>query len=441
MLTPVPSLPSVVLNHRCKADPSIERKIVGDFQFPLGVYPVEDLTPVPGYTLDFEPADGGVGGDDDGDMDPDGAMGGDGEPGEGRGGGGGGDWEEWPDRYVFDAVLSAQRVPSLVRAILHLMPLKVYPILDVLGHDAFREVDPYVSYELIGIDRVHEAIRQVPDFFFEDGLCGFGCMSEDPFMYFFVDEHKIITIRAESAARERVEKLLQSFDLTQTDDAAGADAAAHEHRGVLHTSPTDLNLMDFDEIVERLREDWRLVLNIDPESNLDDEGKDMGVTAWWCRIRVAVPDRAPGASAVSGGGPALQSGDPTPSEGAPPRASGAHGPSKDKNPQNSEDSSDAPTPDSRTPNSAGETEGLPIFSERHAEIVLGASCLREAEEVAIAEAAKLAGPVPEGLPPPVIVFADRITTEQLEEYAKKHGRRRVRGMPEAGQIVFARWAR
>jgi len=439
MLTPVPSLPFFVLNHRCKADPSIERKIVGDFQFPLGVYPVEDLTPVPGYTLDFEPADGGEdggsgGGDGRGarseleDLDPDGSE----ERSTGGGGGDGNEWEEWPDRYVFDAVLSAERVPSLVRAILHLMPLKVYPILDVLGHDAFREVDPYVSYELIGTDRVHEAIRQVPDFFFEDGLCGFGCMSEEPFMYFFVDEHKIITLRAEASVRERIERLLQSFDLTQTDAAAGADAAAHEHRGVLHTSPSELNLMDFDEIVERLREDWRLVLNIDPESNLDDEGKDLGVTAWWCRIRVAVPQLS--------SAPVNSTSTQTPST---PAKTSPKPPAKNKNSQNSEDST--PTTPSPTPTPAPhadeDTEILPTFSERHAEIVLGASCLREAEEVAIAESAKLAGPVPEGLPPPIIVFADRITSEQLEDYVKKHGRRRTRGMPEAGQIVFARWAR
>lgn len=380
-----------MLIHRCKADPSIERKIVGDFQFPLGVYPVEEMTPVPGYTLDFEPADGGGAGGSTGGGDRDDS---------------GGDWEEWPDRYVFDAVLSAQRVPSLVRAMLHLMPPRVYPILDILGHDAFREVDPYVSYELVGVDRIHEAIRQVPDFFFEDGLCGFGCMSEEPFMYFFVDEHKIVTIRAEAAAKERVEKLLAAFDLAQTPDAAGADSAAHEHRGVLHAPGGDLTLMDFDEIVERLRDDWRLVLNIDPESNVDDDGKDLGVTAWWCRVRVAIPQ--PGLTPAPKG--------PAPEE------------------------PESTTP-SESPEESPSAESVPVFNERHAEVVLGATCLKEAEEVAVAEAAKLAGPMPPGLPPPVVVFADRITAEQLEDYAKKHGRRRSKGMPEAGQVVFARWAR
>jgi hypothetical protein len=37
--------------------------------------------------------------------------------------------------------------------------------------------------------------------------------------------------------------------------------------------------------VEQLRDEWRLVLNVDPETNADDEGKDLGVTAWRCLIR------------------------------------------------------------------------------------------------------------------------------------------------------------
>lgn len=44
---------------RCRVDEAIERHQISEFQFPLGVYPVEELEPKPGYTLDFESADGG----------------------------------------------------------------------------------------------------------------------------------------------------------------------------------------------------------------------------------------------------------------------------------------------------------------------------------------------------------------------------------------------
>ncbi|MFN0131888.1 MAG: hypothetical protein ACKVW3_05055 [Phycisphaerales bacterium] len=245
---------------RCRADPAIERVEVQGFKFPLGSYPVEDMTPVAGFTVDFEPADTDA--EDE-------------------------QWEAWPDRYVFDVVISADRVEALVRSLMGLFPGRVYPILDVLGQDAFREVDPYVANELSGMDRVLDALRRYRAFFFEDGLVGFGVMTEEPFLYLFVDEHKIVTVRVEPAMKERVEKILQAFDLEATESAAGADSACHEHRGVLTVEEGRPDLLTGEEIVEQLRDDWALVLNIDPEANVDDDGKELGVTAWRALIRVA----------------------------------------------------------------------------------------------------------------------------------------------------------
>lgn len=268
---------------RCQADKSIERVTLGEFQFPLGVYPVEKMTPKPGYTVTFEPADGGS---------PEG-----GGPGEGeeaaeprsfrpdKSGEGDDDWEEWPDRYVFDAVVSAHRVESLCRALFSLLPGRVYPILDVLGRDAFREVDPYITYELVGTDRFLNACRWLKDFFFEDGLVGFGAMSEEPFFYIFIDEHKIVTIRTEPVLKEKIEKVLASFDLSAMTDPAGADAASHEHRGVLLAPSDRSELLDGEQILEFLKDDWKLVLNIDPETNVDDDQNPLGTTAWRCLLR------------------------------------------------------------------------------------------------------------------------------------------------------------
>lgn len=242
----------------CRADSTITRHEIDGFKYPLGAYPVEPVKPKPGYTLQFEPADGGE------------------EEG---------DWEEWPDRYIFDAVISAERVEPLCRMLFSLMPGRVYPILDVLGHDAYREIDPYISYELVGTDRVTDALRRYRDYLFEDGLVGFGAMAEEPFYYIFVDEHKIVTIRAEPSFKEKVEKILQAFDLEQVEDPAGADAAAHEHRSVLVTPEDEPGLLGPGEIVERLRDDWLLVLNVDPDTNVDDEGKELGATLWRCLMR------------------------------------------------------------------------------------------------------------------------------------------------------------
>jgi len=250
---------------RCRVDKSIKRMEIDGVAFPLGVYPVEELKPRVGYTLAFEPADG---------------------PGESEEDS---DWEEWPDRYVFDIMLSATRVESLCRSLFAMLPGRVYPILDVLGHDEYREVDPYVSYELVGQERFHDALRRYKGFFYEDGLVGFGAMSEEPFLYIFVDEHKIVTVRVQADMKERVERLLGAFDLTEIDEIAGADAATHEHRGVLDAPEDRLDLLNADEIVEELRNDWGLVLNIDPDRNIDEEGNDLGMTAWRCLARHETP--------------------------------------------------------------------------------------------------------------------------------------------------------
>lgn len=243
---------------RCIADESIQRHVIGGFAFPLGVYPVEEMIPRAGYSTDFEAAD----------ADEDEA-----------------DWESWPDRYVYDIVVPANRLAALWDQLFALMPGRVFPILDFIGHDAFREVDPYMAYEPVGKERITDAIRRFRDFFFEDGMVGFGAVSDEPFLYLFIDEHKILTVRAEPDLRPQIEGVLRSFDLEPTDDPAGADAAAHEHRGVLLAPKDRPELLTGEEVVEDLRERWRLLLNIDPESNVDDDGEDLGFTPWRCLVR------------------------------------------------------------------------------------------------------------------------------------------------------------
>ena len=239
-----------------------ERIVMDGFAFPLGVYPVEPCHPKAGYTVEFEPADGG-----------------DAES----------DWEEWPDRYMFDIVVPAPRLPALVRSLLARLPARVFPILDILGQDAYREVDPYIAYDATPVDRFLDAVHRHKAWFFEDGLVGFGAMSEEPFLYIYVDEHKIVTVRAHSEICDEIEKTLDAFDLTTVPELAGADAAAHEHRGVLMIEdggPSE------EQILEELLVSWRLQLNVDRETNVDDAGADLGVTGWRCLVRVVHGDEA-----------------------------------------------------------------------------------------------------------------------------------------------------
>ncbi len=247
----------------CVIDPALERVQVGTMRFPLGVYPVEPIDPSQGYAVEFEAADGAEDGSD---------------------------LEEWPDRYVYDIVISVERLPALLLQLLALMPPRVFPILDFIGHDEFREIDPYISYEQLGMDQLLDGTRQFEGFFYEDGMCGFGAMSEEPFFYLFVDEHKILTIRVEPDFKPKVDKLLEAFDLELTPEPVGVDTVAHEHRSVLVIPGDSTNALGAEEIVGHLRQEWRLTLNIDPESNIDDEGQDLGVTAWRAVVRCEQDD-------------------------------------------------------------------------------------------------------------------------------------------------------
>lgn len=229
-----------------------------------------------------------------------GDRGGDGEPGDeasdeagdgalGRSEGGAdadGEFEPWPDRYVWDINIRHGRVEALIRALLAIMPGRVYPILDVLGNDAYREVDPYMAVELVGQERLAEGLRRFRSFLCEDGLVGFGAMSEEPFVYLFVDEHKIVTVRAEVAMKERVEAVLEAFDLPQTDQLVGVDSATHEHRSVLHAPPDQPELLTAEEILEELQDIWNLELNLDPHTNLDEQGNELGETGWRALVRL-----------------------------------------------------------------------------------------------------------------------------------------------------------
>lgn len=275
---------------RCRVDPSLERTVVDGFGFPLGAYPIESMEPKQGYSSDFEPADSGG-------SDGAGATAGGRETEGDEGGLAAPQWEEWPDRYVYEIVITAERLEALTRNLFALFPGRIYPILDYLGHDAYREVDPYISYELMGMDKLLDTLRRFRGFFYEDGLVGFGAMVDEPFLYIFVDEHKIVTIRCEPSMKERIERALAAFDLEHIETKpgpqgtilgpAGADAAAHEHRGVLVTEDNRTDLLTEDEIVELLRDEWRLTLNVDPDSNQDEEGHDLGLVPWHCQVRCA----------------------------------------------------------------------------------------------------------------------------------------------------------
>lgn len=378
---------------RARVDPSIQRVEMNGFAFPLGVYPIDPIEPKAGFTMAFEPSDDGT--------DPEQSPGGTADDI--------GEWEEWPDRYVYDILVPATRVEPLVRTFLSMLPGRVYPILDFLGQDEWREVDPYVSYDLLGLDRFMEGLRRFRGFFYEDGLVGFGAMSEEPFLYIFVDEHKVVTVRAEAAMKERVESALIAFDLTQVEEIHSADSVTHEHRAVLEAPEDRADLLSAEEIVEVLRDEWRLVLNIDPDRNVDDEANDLGITPWRIIIRYdpPLPEEVESDSEKSAD---------EPKESGTIREAHVSGEDDEEGiHQNGGDSPPLAQPIMAPPS-------------RYAEVFLTADCLNRASDLAVEALEELLSADgievdPERTPEPMIVQADRWGPEDFAKSVKEAQRK------------------
>jgi hypothetical protein len=422
---------------RCRVDQSLKRIDLHGFQFPLGVYPVEDVEPKAAYTVAFEPADGdadplsaGYSSETDEDDLPDGGtLPRSGKPGSRSGDPDSGDaplpmntgeWEEWPDRYVYDILVPSPRVEPLLRSLLAIVPGRIYPILDFLGQDEWREVDPYVSYDLLGLDRFMDALQRYKGFFFEDGLIGFGVMSEEPFIYVFVDEHKVVTVRVQADLKDKIEVILAAFDLEQTEALLSADSVTHEHRSVLDAPDERRDLLTPEEIVEDLRDQWRLVLNVDPESNVDEEGNDLGTTGWRCIMRYDPPIANPAASGAS----ATQSASTT--------------------------ATSAPTPAA-----ANEKTTAPVVPEpRYCQIFLTAENLSRAAELAVEALEQLLSREGQSLEPPpesspALESLDELPLEPMLVQADRWGQKDFEREVEAAtgqkpemdqsQICFAEW--
>jgi hypothetical protein len=230
----------------CASDPKLSRQAAANgFRYPLGCVPAENLEPREGYLVEFESSQ-----------------------------------EEWPDCYMFDAVVSAEKVEPLVRDLLRLAPVRVTPILDVRGDDAYREIDPYLGVEEIHKQAVVDMLASARAFLLEDGHCGFGVVAEEPLFYLYVDDHKMVTVRVGLTDAAEVEEIFAAHDVPGDVEPIGVDAAAHDHLDTLWTDDNRRDLLDFYGMLDTLRYEWNLELNVDPATNVDDDGRRLGTSAW-----------------------------------------------------------------------------------------------------------------------------------------------------------------
>jgi hypothetical protein len=252
----MPASMQIMREFRLRTD--IHRAVVDGFALPMGIEPNGLPAPVQGYTVAYTPGE-----DDD------------------------------PDTYVFRVVVSHERLARILHRTFDLLPADVYCIIEVGSRDAYRAVDVYLGGETVSLDQFRETWRRYEPLLLEDASIAAGANSEEPFVEVFVDMWKSISIHVPLAMRDEVEVMLQEFDLdevpeTWPDDDGPEDDIMPHVRPVLDLS--DERLLDIDDVLLELRHELRLELNIDPESNIDDAGRSLGLTLWRATVIVEPTD-------------------------------------------------------------------------------------------------------------------------------------------------------
>lgn len=227
----------------------LERVRLGDFALPLGIESTELPAPIQGYTLSYNIGE-----------------------------------DEEPDTYTFCVVVSHERLAPIVRWAFTLLPEEVWPIVEIDSADAYRTIDVYVGDEDAPVSR-EELIQgwlEYEPLLLEEGSVGIGANADDPFVEIFLDQWKTLMIHVPLDMRERIEQELASFHLREVAETWPNVSANGEEiariRPVLDlAADEDLGLED---LLLDLKQRWSLVLNVDPDRNLDESGRELGLTLW-----------------------------------------------------------------------------------------------------------------------------------------------------------------
>lgn len=226
----------------------LNRAVVNGYVMPLGLEPGDLGAPEPGYTIAYTPGE-----------------------------------DEEPDSYSFHVTVSHDRLRPLLHRAFELLPQKLTPIVEVESTDAYRTVDVYLGSEPIGKAEFLDSWTWFEPFLLEDCYIGAGANSEEPFVEVFLDQWKRLSIHVPLSMRDAVEEILAAFDLEEAPELwpGGEDDESFNtavFRSVLEVA--DEYSPDLDEMIHELRRAWRLELNVDPERNADESGRELGLTLW-----------------------------------------------------------------------------------------------------------------------------------------------------------------
>ncbi|MFM1883447.1 MAG: hypothetical protein RJA05_1856 [Planctomycetota bacterium] len=236
--------------YRIRTD--LERAKVGSYALPLGLEPVDLPEPTQGYVVNMNIAEG-----------------------------------EEPDTYAFHVVVSHDRLKPLIQDAFDLMPESVMPIVEVGSRDAYRNLDVYLGRKELPFDEFEAVWKEYEPIIYEDASIGVGCNAEEPFVEVFMDSWKGLCITVPVSMRRQVQRLLQKHGLREVQETwpeslERATEPPTKPREVLALD--DLKCPDLDDILMQLRDALDLELNIDPGANLDEGGRELGMTLWFATV-------------------------------------------------------------------------------------------------------------------------------------------------------------
>ncbi len=228
--------------------PDIERTVINGFALALGITPGDVTPPTVGYTIAYT-----SGHDDE------------------------------PDTYSFYVAVSHEQVAPILEKVFSLLPEEVCAIVEISSRDAYRQTDVFLSNEEIPKREFLRTWDQWEPILLEDGSIAAGANSESPFVEIFVDQWKGVSIIVPLDMHDDVERLLASAGLNEVQEtwALGKENPALDKvqiRPVL--ADLDGVAADIDDVLMELRHDWRMELNIDPDTNVDEGGRRLGFTLW-----------------------------------------------------------------------------------------------------------------------------------------------------------------
>ncbi len=226
----------------------LTRAVIGSFALPLGIEPLNLLAPNQGYTLEFH----------------------EGEDGE-------------PDGWSFHVVASHDRMARLVREAFGLLSTEVSPIVEVGSRDAYRSMDVFLARQPIPVEDFLETWEAFEPVILEDASIGVGANTDDPCVEVFLDSWKGLLIHVPDEMRGQVETMLRRHALREVaetwPDDLEEEGPPSQVREVLQIE--DEESPDLDEVLLQLRERWDLQLDVDPQGNLDEGGRELGNTLWY----------------------------------------------------------------------------------------------------------------------------------------------------------------